>query len=225
MRWLGVLCLALALASPAWAAKKPELPEVKGFEGEGFTADQVPKELKEVIALMSPENAFKANFLMSVYSKGSLRPTNTKGRFTFDNIKGLLVQIADPEKDALWINQEGIFRMDTKGKHHLSEDPGIFNKLREFFEGRMDELGREAKLSFGAQEKEWEVVVEPEGGALGGRVEQMRFRGSRGRLFWVRILEKDLTVTSIRLYNFQRYPYPLGDTEFFYLEPVQNFLP
>ncbi|MDT8447409.1 MAG: hypothetical protein RRB13_11010 [bacterium] len=205
----------------AWA----ELPPPVDFEVKPITAGELPKELREVVGLMSPENAFRANFLMSTYSKGSTRPVNQKGRFTFDNAQGMLVQTIEPEKEALLISQEGVFSLDTQGKHHLAEDPGIFPKLREFFEGRFEQLASEAKLRFGTQDYQWELIIEPESGTLAGRVTQMRLRGERGALLWVRIAEKDLTVTSIRLYSFQRFKHPLGETEFFYLAPVQDFIP
>jgi len=187
--------------------------------------EKLPPALVELNELMASSASFKARFIRSVYVKGSKTPVSTQGRLVFDTELGLLWQVLDPYKEALWLSRDGVFYLSSNGKEKIFEDPGVFGKVQEFVEGRYKDLAANGELSFGDLKGRWEMRMDPQSGTLAGRVVEIRLRGFRGLLSWVRIQEKDETVTSIRVYDLQRYEHSLGEPQFFYLEPREDFLP
>ena len=160
-----------------------------------------------------------------MYKLGIERPVNSEGRVVFDVEKGLLWQTLSPYKEALWVNQDGVFHLSSQGKERVGDDPGFYRKLQEFSQGSMAKLGSEAALYFGVKEELWEIKVVPQSGVLAANVAEFRIRGSRGVIYWVRLFLRDKTVMSIRLADFQRYKDSFGETEFFFLEPRRDFIP
>jgi len=202
-----------------------ELPLPVDIPAKVVDLGSLPKEMVELNELISSSVTFKARFIHSVYPQGSSVPQSTQGRLVFDSEYGLLWQVLNPYKEALWLSQDGIFRVSSSGKEKLIEDSGVFGKVREFIEGRYSDFSAEGPMYFGAVKDQWEIRVSPQVGVIAAKVSEIRIRGIRGLLSWVRIVQKDKTVSSIRLYDMQRYEQSLGESQFFFLEPQDDFLP
>ena len=195
------------------------LPEPTDYNSVLIDSGSLPEELVELNGFMAESLSFKAKFIRSNYVAGIDIPVSATGYLLYDATRGLLWQTVDPYREALWVSQDGVFKMDAKGKEKVAEDPGVYLKVQEFIEGQMSAFGADGQLYFGTKKDSWELRFLPQGGALAGQLSEIRIQGSRGVLWWIRIVQKSKTVISIRLYDFQRFKQAMGETEFFNLKP------